>query len=263
MYLGIERIKVHMHKSFSEVLRTHCRALVATAMGLLFPNICQVCRLERATAAEGYVCAKCRARVRFIEPPFCERCGLPYPGDITTPFKCANCSDTKLYFSRARSAVTADGPVREVIHRYKYQSALWFEPFLAELLISRATPELVRDKFDLIVPVPLHPTRKREREFNQAERLAARLAAATAIPMKHNILRRVLHTRTQTLLSREQRTNNMRGAFAPGSSRRLNGARVVLVDDVFTTGATTNACARVLRSIGASEVCVWTVARGI
>jgi ComF family protein len=252
-----------MHRLFLETLRTHCGGLITTALSLLFPEMCQVCHAGRASAAEGYVCAKCRARVRFIEPPFCERCGLPYSGDITTPFKCANCSDTKLYFSRARSVVTADGPVREVIHRYKYRHALWFEPFLAELLISRVAPELAGNKFDLIVPVPLHPTRKREREFNQAERLGARLAAATGIPMNRKVLRRVVYTHTQTLLSRDQRAFNVRGAFAARRGCRLDGKRIVLVDDVFTTGATTNACAKVLRTIGAGEVCVWTVARGI
>ncbi len=252
-----------MPASFSESALAHVRELLEAILALLFPEVCQVCRAGRATAEQGYVCAACRAQVQFIKPPVCERCGLPYPGEITTPFECSNCSGVKLYFARARSAVTADGPVREVIHRYKYQHAVWFEPFLAELLISRAAPELAKDKFDLIVPVPLHPTRKRERGFNQAERLGARLSAATGIPINRKVLKRVVYTRTQTLLSREERADNVRGAFVARRGLRLDGARVVLVDDVFTTGATTNACAKVLRAIGASEVCVWTVARGV
>ncbi len=111
--------------------------------------------------------------------------------------------------------------------------------------------------------MPLHPTKKREREFNQAERLARRLSAATGIPVHTGLLRRVLPTRTQTLLTREQRAANMRHAFAPRGQPRLRGRRIVLLDDVFTTGATTSACARVLRRAGAAEVCVWTVARGV
>ena len=151
----------------------------------------------------------------------------------------------------------------EVIHRYKYQRALWFEPFLADLLIGRAGPELAKSTWTSIVPVPLHPAKQREREFNQAERLARRLSRATGIPMQPGLLRRVVATRTQTLLSREERQANVRRAFVARPGTHLQGARIVLVDDVFTTGSTTNACAGVLKSAGAEEVCIWTVARGI
>jgi ComF family protein len=153
--------------------------------------------------------------------------------------------------------------VREVIHRYKYQHALWFEPFLSDLLARAAKAELAAEKWDFIVPVPLHPAKQRERGFNQAERLAARLGKTTSIPMNPRLLRRVTNTPSQTQLSREQRQANMRNAFAPAGAGRLNGARIVVLDDVFTTGATTNACAHVLKRAGADEVCVWTVARGI
>jgi len=113
------------------------------------------------------------------------------------------------------------------------------------------------------VPIPLHATKEREREFNQAERLARRLSRATGIPVARGLVRRVVATRTQTRLSREERIANVRHAFAMGKGKRLDGERIVLLDDVFTTGATSSACARVLRAAGAGEVCVWTVARGI
>jgi len=201
--------------------------------------------------------------VRFIRPPFCERCGLPYPGDLTAPFECTNCREMELHFTSARSAVVASGIVREVIHRFKYQRALWFEPFLADLLIREAKPALLEQHWDFIVPVPLHPVKHREREFNQAERLASHLSAATGIPLNRKLLRRVIPTATQTLLTREQRATNMRGAFAATDHSGLDGERIVLVDDVFTTGATTSACAKVLQSAGAGDICVWTVARGL
>ncbi len=233
-----------------------------TGLGFLYPEVCQVCGIERATASEGFVGAGCRRQVRFIKPPFCERCGLPFEGDLTAPFECTNCRDMEFHFSAARSAVVARGVVLEAIHRYKYQRAMWFEPFLAGLLLPQAVPAL-RGRWDLIVPVPLHPLKQREREFNQAGRLAQRLGAAAHIPVKLKLLRRVIFTATQTRLTRSERVDNMRGAFAPRHGARLDGARVVLVDDVFTTGATTNACAEALRAIGAGEVCVWTVARGL
>ena len=232
-------------------------------LALLYPEVCQLCEVARATPAQGFVCPTCREEARFIEPPFCEQCGKPFAGAVTQPFVCAVCQEARWQFRTARSAVEAKGKVLEVIHRYKYQRALWFESFLAGLLIQRAVPELSREKWDCVAPVPLHPAKEREREFNQAERLARRLSAATGIPLNSHLVQRIVPTRTQTLLSREERLENVRHAFAARRGVKLNGERVVLVDDVLTTGATTSACAGTLRRAGAGEVCVWTVARGI
>ncbi len=232
-------------------------------LGFLYPETCQLCGEEPATARAGFVCRRCWTQVRFIRPPFCERCGLPYPGDLTAPFECTNCREMELHFSSARSAVVARGIVLETIHRYKYQRALWFEPFLADLLVREAKAVLREQPWDFIVPVPLHSLKHREREFNQAERLASHLSLATGIPLNKKLLRRITPTATQTLLTRTQRATNMRGAFAANDHPRLDGERLVLVDDVFTTGATTSACAKALRTAGAGDVCVWTVARGL
>jgi competence protein ComFC len=239
------------------------RSWLNAGLAFLYPLACQLCSERRAKLEDGLVCSRCWSQVRFIRPPFCERCGLPFEGALTTSFECANCREMELHFTAARSAVVASGVVLEAIHRYKYQRALWFEPFLADLLVREAGPALRAQKWDCLVPVPLHPTKKREREFNQAERLAHRLSDATNIPVNKNWLRRVLPTSTQTRLTREQRAANMRGAFAMANRGRFHGERVVLLDDVFTTGATTSACARVLQAAGAGEVCVWTVARGL
>ncbi len=242
---------------------TSFQTWINVSLGFLYPEICQLCGEQRATAKEGYVCRRCWSNVRFIKPPFCERCGLPFEGDLTTPFECANCCEMELHFRAARSAVVARGAVREIIHRSTYQRARWFEPFLAGLLLREAVPALRGQQWDLIVPVPLHPLKQREREFNQAERLAARLGAAAKIRVNKKLLRRVVFTNTQTRLTRPQRAANMRGAFAMRNGARLDGERVILVDDVFTTGATTSACAQALLAAGAGDVCVWTVARGL
>ena len=232
-------------------------------LGFFYPEVCQVCRRERATVQEGFVGGNCSNTVEFIKPPFCERCGLPFEGSITNSFECANCRELDLSFSFARSAVPARGVVLEVIHKYKYNRALWFEPFLANLLIRAASPDLRLGDWDLIVPVPLHPVKKSEREFNQAERLSKRLANATGIEMDSRSLRRVLPTRTQTRLSRTERSANVRRAFSLRDAGAVKGRRVVLVDDVLTTGATTSACASALLKGGAEAVCAWTVARGL
>jgi competence protein ComFC len=232
-------------------------------LGLLYPEICQLCHQQRAVARDGFVCSQCWSHVRFIRAPFCERCGLPFEGDLTTKFECTNCREMELHFSSARSAVVAKTIVLEAIHRFKYSHALWFENFLADLLLREAVPVLKNEKWDFIVPVPLHPLKEREREFNQAEILARHLADKTSVPLNNKILRRITPTATQTLLSREQRATNMNGAFAVRDQVQLAGKKIVIVDDVFTTGATTSACARALRGAGATAVCVWTVARGL
>lgn len=233
------------------------------ALNLIYPPVCQVCGEERAGVREGYVGGECWSQVRFVAAPFCERCGLPYEGNIAHPFVCGNCREMEFHFRFARSAVLANTLILDVIHRYKYNRALWFEPFLADLLVRQAAPPLKEEKWDLIVPVPLHAAKQREREFNQAERLARHLSRATQIPVRTDLVRRVKFTSTQTQLNRAERAGNVQGAFAARvREKSLNGENIVLLDDVLTTGATTSACARVLRAAGAGDLCVWTVARG-
>src|SRR5438552_135417 len=168
-------------------------------LSFLYPEACQFCEINRATPVEGYICAGCWKNIQFIQPPFCDRCGLPYEGDITISFQCSNCREVELHFRWARSAVAARGMVLDLIRRYKYQRALWLEPFLAELFIRQAAPPLRAEKWDMIVPIPLHPLKKSEREFNQANRFAAHLSRATQIPLNVRALKRVVPTRTQTL----------------------------------------------------------------
>ncbi len=244
-------------------LPANARDWLDAGLAYLFPPVCQLCREQRATPAEGYVCPACAQQVRLIVPPCCDRCGLPYPGDITTAFECANCRDLDLHFRWARASVVANDFLRGVIHRYKYQRELWFEPFLTELLVRQALPALREEKPAGIVPVPLHPVKQREREFNQAERLAKPLAAALGIPVRTDLVKRVQPTRTQTQLDKHARADNVRRAFAPVRPKSLHGERFVVLDDVLTTGATTSAVARVLRENGAGDVLVWTLARGL
>ncbi len=231
------------------------------AWSFIYPEVCQLCRVRPADRRAGYVCAGCRELVRVIQPPFCDRCGLPFAGEITASFQCANCRELELHFAAARSAVAARGPVLESIHRYKYQGEMWFEDFLSEYFIAAARAWVQCEPCDGLVPVPLFPVKERERGFNQAQRLAARLGSALGVPVESRLLQRVVPTPSQTHLSRSQRADNMRRAFALRGSSSLAGKRLVLIDDVFTTGATTSACAKLLLQAGAARVVVWTVAR--
>jgi competence protein ComFC len=233
-------------------------------LGLFYAEVCEACHAQRATASEGYVCPGCRAEVKLIEPPFCQRCGSIFPGEITSTFQCGNCRNLELEFSYARAVATADGVLLDILHRYKYENALWVEPFVTKLFVDGAGPNVKTDNWDMIVPVPLHPRRQKEREFNQAEVLGRALSRATDIPLETSLLQRTIDTRSQTRLPRAERSKNVRDAFRFRRQKgELAGKRIIVVDDVLTTGATTNACTRLLRQNGAEEVCVWTLARGL
>lgn len=242
-------------------LPARCQAWADAALSFIYPEVCQICGTQRASHAQSYVCDGCRADVKLIEPPFCGRCGRPYPGDITVDFVCNNCGDLELNFCWARSAALVEGPLLEAIHQYKYLRHRWFETFLGELLVHAAAKPLQAEPWDGLVPVPLFPVKEREREFNQAERLARHLSAATGIPLEGHVLRRIRPTPSQTRLTRTERAENMRRAFALHKDAQVTGKHYVLIDDVFTTGATTSACAKVLLKGGAARVAVWTVAR--
>jgi ComF family protein len=243
-------------------VKTAAAELLEGGLGLVYPNVCQLCRNESASLAGGYVGEECRKKIQIVEPPFCSHCGVPVEGSVSAEFVCETCRLADFNFICARGAARVGPTLLEVVHRYKYQHSLYFEPYLEELLVSHAGPS-ISAQCDLIAPVPLHPVKQREREFNQAERLASCLSRATGIPMNSNIVRRVIPTTSQTTLDRAQRAANVRNAFVPAANGKLNGQRVVLIDDIITTCATTNACAGALLKAGAGSVRVWAVARGV
>ncbi len=237
--------------------------ITESLLRLLYPERCQLCGDQPASRAEGFVCAACQGSVRWIERPLCERCGLPFEGDLKHAFECPNCVEGDFAFGRARAVFVASGAGRELVHRYKYHRAFWFEPLFDRWVRRQSLPEPPGQGWSGIVPVPLHPVKRREREFNQAERLARLLGAALGLPVRADLVRRHAPTGTQTRLSRKARAANVRRAFGSASDADLSGTRWIVADDVFTTGATTDAVARILRGRGADAVDVWTLARGI
>lgn len=243
----------------SEILR----GWPESALDLLFPPWCQICRQHRASKQMGFVCSYCQAGLRWLEPPFCNKCALPYAGDVLGPFQCANCQDVQLAFEWARSSLVNTPTLLDIVHRYKYQGHRYFAPLLKALFVAKAARELNSTEWNSIVPVPLHAVRLREREFNQAEELAKALGNLTGIPVNAHWLSRVQNTRTQTTLGRDERRANVNKAFKINHLEEIKGSRIVVVDDILTTGSTTHACAKALRHGGASRVVVWTLARGL
>jgi ComF family protein len=226
---------------------------------LFYPATCVVCsaNVERA----DYLCGDCQRRAPRIVPPFCTKCSEPFPGAITQTFSCANCEHRILHFDCAVAAYRSRGLVRRLVHQFKYAKQRHLRyPVAAWLLETLHDPRLHGRQFDAIVPVPLHPARERERGFNQAVLLAELLAVSAAVPMRL-VLERTRYTTTQTAYDRAERMENLHGAFRLRKNQDVRDLRVLLIDDVLTTGSTLSECARVLRAAGAVSVHAATAAR--
>lgn len=215
---------------------------------------------EPIDAAE-YLCDVCAEKAPKIKPPFCAICSEPFDGAITESFSCANCEHRLLHFQSAVAAYRARGVVRKVILDFKYGKQIHLRfPVADWLFAAMDDPRLRERRFDLVVPVPLHPARKRERGFNQAELLAELLAKRSSLTMR-NALERIRYTTTQTAYDRGERMENLRDAFRLRKKTNVRGLRVLLIDDVLTTGSTLSECARVLKASGAISVHAATAAR--
>ena len=232
------------------------------SLAIFYPNICQACGSVPAALEDGFLCGHCLAEIRFVESPMCEKCGQPFPGEMPNPFTCENCMQQQQSYDLARSSTLSVGLMRDIIHKYKFMSATWLEPFLTRVFLQSAIAELKNKRWDGVIPTPIHPVKQRERGFNQSYRLASCLADQLQVPLMNNVLSRVKFTKPQSVLSRSDRLVNVKSAFAANIDVYLSGKKLILVDDVMTTGATVNACAETLKEAGALNVSVWTLARG-
>lgn len=227
---------------------------------LFYPRNCLGCG---AGVEEGSAfCRNCLPTLVRLEETICPRCSHPFAGAAAEPFVCVNCAGRRLYFECAVAAWRSRGQIRELVHRFKYGRDLALRGQLVEWLHDGWKDARLRERsFDFLTPVPLHRRRRRKRGFNQAEELARGLSERTGLPMKR-VLRRIRHTRTQTALDRKERMENLRGSFKIVHDEAVKGSRILLIDDILTTGSTVNECARTLRAGGARMVCALTVARG-
>jgi ComF family protein len=227
--------------------------------GLVYPPTCIAC--GSATGEPHTLCGKCWAGIRFIERPFCERLGTPFAVDLGLPLVSPAAIADPPVFARARAVARYDDTAAKLVHRLKYSDRLDLARALGAMM-ARSGAELAAEA-DVIVPVPLHRFRLWWRRFNQSMELARIVAARHGVPCEPSLLLRVKRTAPQVGLSRNQRAENLQGAFrVPDSARpHLKGKRVLLVDDVLTTGATANAASRALIRGGASAVDVLAFAR--
>jgi ComF family protein len=234
------------------------RAIADALLSVLFAPRCTACGEPVDHPSAGPVCASCWSSILPLTPPLCDRCGDPLPAwrTLSVPLeRCPRCRRTRSAVDRTRAVGAYEGALRSIVHALKYDGRRSLAGPLARLMRERGAAVLAGAS--AVVPVPLHPARRRQRGFNQADDLARQLGVPVV-----DALRRVRATAPQAELPAGRRHANVRDAFA--ARRRAAGLRmcvVVLVDDVSTTGATLDACARVLKLAGAAEVRALTAAR--
>lgn len=226
---------------------------LTTFVDLLYPPACLLCDAQGADRLP--VCAPCTGELAAVGEPHCRACGRPVPGAYDAVVTCAACRSRRPAFDAARALWTYEGAARRAIHAYKYarrwRLAAWMAEPLAELACRAGW-----DGADAIVPVPRHWLKARWRGFDHAAALASELARRLQAPYAPRLLRRRRWTAAQSRLPGPARRRNVSGAFR--ADRRAHGRRVLLVDDVLTSGATAEACAQALRDAGAKEIFVLT-----
>ncbi len=234
-------------------------AIGRLALDAVLPPQCLACRV--LVGASGSVCTPCWHQIEFLGRPHCQRCGYPFELDQGADALCGVCIRHPPKYDRARSVMVYGGVARDLVLGFKHGDRTHGAPAFGRWL-ARAGGELLADA-DLILPVPLHRWRLARRRYNQAALLATALAAITAKPTHPNLLRRTRQTPTQGGLNHRARARNVRGAFAVPAKHLdgLAGRRVLLVDDVLTTGATIGECAATLTRAGAAGVDALTLTR--
>lgn len=240
-------------------LKVLAREALALPGKLLFPPLCAGCRRE--VSQPGSICGACWPKVRFLERPWCAVMGTPFSHDMGEGFLSAEAIANPPPFARARAAVAYSGVARRMVQGLKYSDRTDLAPWMARWM-ARAGAELLDDA-DIVVPVPLHWRRFLTRRFNQSAELARAICEQSGTLFAPSAVKRIKKTRQQVGLHLREREDNVRSAFAVPVEQDIlvRGRRVLVIDDVYTTGATVSAVARALKKSGATAVDVLTFAR--
>jgi ComF family protein len=228
-----------------------------------YPRVCPVEGCGEPSDIRGrHLCWSCRSKIELYGEGLCSACGRFAEGSVGHSFVCGVCRQTKPHFDRARAAGRFSGVLRELVHAFKYNDALWLKHDLVDLMQGCLAAHFQAAAVDVVMPVPLHPVRQRERTYNQAAILAEELGRRIDRRCDKRTLTRIRATETQTQFDAAQRRMNILGAFRVAGPEWVRQRCVLLVDDVMTTGATLNECARVLKKAGARTVWAVTAGRG-
>jgi ComF family protein len=245
-------------RSFAQTLRAVWSHTTRLVLDIALPTLCVACR--EPVAGVG-VCAACWAKLSFIAQPCCPRLGIPFVYDPGPGLLSMEAIANPPAYARARAAVRYDDVARTLVHALKYQDRTDLAPAMGRWM-ARAGEELLAEA-DVLVPVPLHWRRGWSRRYNQSGALARSIQKQSGVPVTAGALRRIRPTQQQIGLNRSERASNVQGAFkvAPEKAHEIQGRRVVLIDDVLTSGATSDACARALLRTKAAQVDVLVFAR--
>ncbi len=268
-------------------------------LNLIYPKRCQGCGLTLHYKSKFYLCEKCLKKIKINRPPFCIKCGRPIYGSANLVAICGKCINSKYNFDRGFFCCNYEGLIKELIHKFKYNYKKYLIHLFNELLANFTENYININTIDMIVPIPLHRGKLQQRGFDQSLLLSKNLAKVFKLPLVYNILRRGRDTKQQTRLNKNERLNNVKGAFFIKPPNRLklpwvhynqcgdkpphqlkpppnyhnwcgdkdkkifDKKRILLIDDVATTAATANECAAVLKRAGAKSVYLLTLAKGV
>ena len=240
------------------------RGLVRRAIRFFLPVHCSNCSSLLADDPIPHFCSGCWSAISLLPDARCARCDRPFPSSIATTYSpghvCQPCADRPPSYTKAWTLYPYMPPLQHAIRLFKYQGKVSLAAPLAALMIARLPP---LDSIDVIIPVPLHIQKLREREFNQSLLLADHIGRHLDIPVVYTNLVRTAPTPAQTTLSRKSRQKNLRRAFAVRRPDAIVNKRILLIDDVFTTGTTVNECAKALRRAGSADVFALTLGRTV
>jgi len=235
--------------------------IIKSISDVIYPARCVGCSDTLHHEKEKYFCGPCHEQIKYLNKSMCPVCGIAFLNSPAESHLCGKCLEKSPYFTVARAVAAYENVILETIHRFKYGRDLSVGSILASFMADFQFPDFDYRNYSLIVPVPLHVKKMRERGFNQSVILAQALNKKWRLPLNYFLLKRSKFTLTQTGLDKKEREKNIKGAFEVTSAKEIKDKNIILIDDVYTTGATLNECAKTLRKAGAKDVAVLTLAR--
>ncbi len=229
-----------------------------TAISFLYPAQCRVCETQLGIESVPYMCAGCWQDIHIVNPPWCEICGIP-----NTKGTCDACATNPPKYGKLRTIASYDETLQKAIHLFKFEKRTILAEPLTQLIVENLPHDLILTDYDFILPVPIHIKRLRERGFNQATLLANQIAKKTDNQVITDALIRVKNTSPQSSLDRDARQTNIIGAFQLEKDEVIRNKKILVLDDVFTTGATVCEAVKILWDADPIEVDVLTLARAI
>jgi len=236
--------------------------MIGRIVNLLYPASCQICNAKLEKWNQG-LCCDCFNKIKRRTPPFCIKCGKHLTSRPDKETTCSDCAKTLPYFDRALSVFYYKGVLRDIIHNFKYKNLRLPKKFIEETLDFMLKYGVANEP-DIVISIPMHPSRLFKREINPSHILAKDIARKLKIRYSEGLLKKQINTPPQSKLSRSERIYNARDSFVLQKNKKyeVREKNILLVDDLFTTGRTVNECARILKEAGTSRVEIITLARG-